>query len=224
MAVAKEGMKGRNKTAIYGLACLAISAASRDAAAYPFYFDVQGGAAELTSTSIPIFNGAGGSSSFGIGGGFGLFYTPIEPHGGVDFQIGIQTLTLFPTQGSNYYGILAPYPAVRLQLLMLYATFGLTPFVWQRSQVGPGVDFFSQAPNTLGYLGEFGILYPATPKFSMGGGLSMQYFSTSGVINTSPALSIHFVMRFYFNLFGIGQDGPAEANPLEYKGWRYIGK
>ena len=107
---------------------------------------------------------------------------------------------------------------------MLYATAGLTPFVWRRSQGGPGLDNYSQAQNTLAYLGEVGALYAATPKFSMGGALNFQWFSSSGVFDAQPSVSLTFVMRFYFSIFGIGQDGPTQGDPLEYRGWRYIGK
>jgi len=204
---------------------LAITVASRDAQAYPFYFDVQGGLGEYLDTTSALFaSGTSGATGYGLSGSFGLFYTPIEPSGGLDIQLGLQTNFLSASQGSNYYSTIAPYPAFRVQFWMLYATAGLTPFVWRRSQGGPGLDNYSQAQNTLAYLGEVGALYAATPKFSMGGALNFQWFSSSGVFDAQPSVSLTFVMRFYFSIFGIGQDGPTQGDPLEYRGWRYIGK
>lgn len=220
-----DGSFGRKIGIALGLAAVAISVASRDAHAYPFYFDVQGGLGEFMGTTSPLFNtGNSGSTGIGTDFGFGLFYTPLEPRGGFDFQFGIQNLLLTATQDSNNLTTLVPYGAIRVQLWMAYATVGLSPFVWRRNQPGAGLDPFSMAPSTLAYLTEVGLLYAATPKFSLGGSLNLQWYTSSGVLSTQPGASLNFVMRFYFNLFGIGQDGPGGGDPLEYQGWRYIGK
>lgn len=208
-----------------GVVAVATSVTSRKAHAYPFYFDVQGGMARYMDTSTPLFNsGVSGSSDLGLDFAFGLFYTPIEPHNGFDFQIGIQNLYTTATEATSYYSTFIPYGAVRVQMWMAYASLGLSPFVWRRSEESSGLDNLGKAPSTLAYLTEIGLLYPATPKFSMGGSLTLQWFTSSGVFSAQPAASINVVMRFYFNMFGIGQDGPGQANPLEFEGWRYIGK
>jgi hypothetical protein len=222
---AMDGRLGQFKILILGLLALATSVTSRNAQAYPLYFDVQGGVGEYLNTTSLLFNSStSGATSYGIGSSFGLFYTPIEPRDGLDIQIGIQGHYLGTNQDSRYYSTLAPYPAFRLQFWMVYATIGISPFVWRRSEGGQGFENFGLARNTLAYLGETGLLYAATPKFSMGVALNLQFFSSQGVLDSQPAVSGHFVMRFYFSFLGLGQDGPAAANPLEYSGWRYLYK
>ena len=214
----------RNLCIGVGLASLATTVTSPDARAYLFYFDVQAGASEFLSTSYSFLSpGGSGASDVGLGANLGVSDSPIEPHGGMDFQFGITTLYDNVTQATNNYGILAPYGAFRIQFLSAYATLGITPFVWRRSMQTSGVDNFSQAPNTLAYLGELGVLYSATPKFSLGAALNLQWFTVSGSSNAQPAASLNFVMRFYFNLFNIGNDGPGSATPLEYSGWDISG-
>ena len=195
------------------------------AQAYPFYIDVQGGLGEYFDTTSPLFNsGTSGATGYGLSGEVGFFYTPFEPRDGLDLQIGLQNVYLTASQGSSYYSTLVPYPAIRAQFWMAYASVGFAPFVFRRSQNGAGVDNFSEAPSTFGYLGEVGLLYAATPKFSMGAGFTLQWFSSGGVVDSQPAASLNFVMRFYFSLFGVGQDGPAKGGSSEYQGWRYLGK
>jgi hypothetical protein len=195
---------------------------SRNAHAYPFYIEVQGGATQYRGTDTLFSSGTTDASSFGMGFNFSFFYSPWEPHGGLDFQLGLQDQWVFASQGANYYGTQAPYGVLRLQFLSAYASVGLTPFVWRRSMNSPGIDMFSQVPNTLAYIGELGVLYSATPKFSLGGSFAMQWFSVGGVLSTQPAATFNVVLRFYFSLFGHDPDG--SGKPLEYEGWRYIGK
>lgn len=154
----------------------------------------------------------------------GFFYTPLEPRHGFDFQIGLESVYLSSQQGPHYYSTAIPYLTARVQLWIVYGSIGLSPLVWKRAGADSGVDFFGQADSTFAYYGEVGALYSATPKFSMGGALNAQFFSNAGVLSTSPATSLTFLMRFYFNMFDIGSDSPGSDNPLEYDGWRYIGK
>jgi hypothetical protein len=212
------------------LACLcalalAISVASRDAQAYPFYIDFQAGAGRYTDTTTALFNsGVSGTSDVGLAFNLGFFYTPLEPKHGFDFQLGIEGVYLNSQQGTHYYSTAIPYLTARVQLMMLYGSVGLAPLIWRRGELGPGIDNLGLASSTLAYFAEVGALYAATPKFSMGGALNFQFFSNAGILSMSPATSLTFVMRFYFNIFDIGSDSAGVGAPLEYEGWRYIGK
>jgi hypothetical protein len=168
--------------------------------------------------------GQSGTSDIGMGFNLGMFYSPIESRSGPDFQIGIENVYLTASQAGRHYSTLAPYIAARAQLMMFYGSAGFAPFVWRRGEAGPGIDFTGRAENTFAYFAEAGVLYSATPKFSMGPSLNVQWFSTGGAINMAPATTLTFVMRFYFNLLDIGRNDAGAPSQPEYDGWRYIGQ
>lgn len=197
------------------------------AEAYPFYIDVQGGPAEFTGTSGALFqSGLGNASNYGGSAALGFFYSPFELRDLFDIQIGAEGWWMeCSTTSMPFYSDTEPYLEIRAQLWMLYFSGGVAPWVWRRTQNTFGLDNYSLASGSMSYLFEAGILYPLTPRFSMGVTAVIQYFDTNGVLDPAPAVSLNFAMRFHFSLFGIGGDSPHEAGgSLEYTGWRYIGK
>lgn len=199
--------------------------ASRNAHAYPFYVDFQAGGGKYLTTNHGMFgNSQAGASNLGMGANLGLFYSPLEAHRGFDIQVGLESVFFGAQAGSSYFSNLTPYGVIRVQIMMIYASAGISPFTFQRTGLGPGIDNMGLASNTLAYFVEGGALYAATPKFSMGLTSNFQFFSSSGVLATQPQASLNFVMRFYFNFMGIGMDSAGGPRTLEYDGWRYIGK
>jgi hypothetical protein len=207
-----------------GLLFLATTVTTRKALAYPFYIDSQLGMSQFRGTDGLFGTGDSTASSYGVGANLGFFYSPFDAASGFDFQIGLQGQFSLATQGTKNYGLLAPYGVIRLQFLSAYFSAGFTPLIWRRTDTSSGVDNFALATSTMSYLTEVGYLYSATPKFSLGGAVSAQWFISSRGFGSQPLTALTFVMRFYFSLFSHGDGSGAGGTPLEYNGWRYIGK
>lgn len=207
-----------------GLISLATIVTSREAKAYPFYIDSQTGIGQFRSTDKVFDSGSSGASDMGLGFNLGIFWSPFGASHGMEIQLGLQNQLLIANQGAASFTLLAPTPIIRIQFLSAYVSAGAAPAVWLRNQAQAGIDGFALGSGTYLLLGEAGALYAATPKFSMGGALVLNWFYTGGAIAPMPASNLAFVMRFYFGNRGTGSAESGGTRALEWNGWRYIGK
>jgi hypothetical protein len=205
-----------------GLA-VATTVTTRNAQAYPFYVDWQTGLAQFRGTNTLFNSGTSESTGYGLGANLGLFYGPWGPSAGTEFQIGISQQYISASQGASNFAVLAPMAMARIQLMALYASVGFAPYVWYRAQPEIGIMDFTHLTDAFAYQGEVGALYSVTPKFSMGGALNLTWFSLQSGLLAAPASNLVFVMRFYFGDVNIGSNTRG-GKPLEFHGWRYLGK
>ena len=196
---------------------------AHSAHSYPFYIETQTGISQIRSSDQVYGTNTSAASSMGVGIQFGFFYSPFEIRHGLDIQLGLETDYLSGTVDDLNLGLLMPAALLRLQFQSFYTSVGAAPFIMTSAAESPSIDTFGYASNGAVYLAEVGYLYSATPKFSMGGAANLAWFSVTGKFIPSPSSHIAFVMRFYFGTPRGGSTGSNGA-PLEWDGWRYIGK
>jgi hypothetical protein len=87
----------------------------------------------------------------------------------VDLHVGVVTKMSNGTSSTGtVYTLLAPYPALRVQIWRFYLGWGATPFVFPRTGTGYGFDNMSIGPLSFNMIGEFGFLFPIAPNCSIG--------------------------------------------------------
>lgn len=195
---------------------LAIQAPS--AAASSFYFEFAGGIAQYRQSE-----GIGGSqvdSTSNIGAAVNstlLFSFDIEKSA-VQFQIGVQDRFSLVSSRNMNLGLHVPYAVLRLQITKIFVGVGYAPMVWKRVSDTTGIDNFNRLTDGKSIMGEAGLLWSVTPKFSLGAAAGMQMVSASGVNGPRPAFDLTALMRFYFGFMG---DGKSSRGSNEFMGWRY---
>jgi len=195
---------------------------TRPAEASSFYYELQGGLGQVRSAS-PFFGTDAPSSGFGPSFNLALAYSFSGGEIPLEFQLGLQSRlsTSSVDNGMTYYGVLAPYPMVRLQLSQFFIGGGVTPVLWRRVATSPGVDSFKMVSGSLSFLSEAGFLWAVTPTFSLGAAAAAQFVSTGGTLSPKPILEATAVLRFYFGFSKKGASASSSSTSNEFKGWRY---
>ncbi len=204
------------------LLLLAAALPLRGAQAGGFYWEAGGGIAQLRGSDafLPLATPAAGSLNIALN--LGIFRTfPIsdlasEFHLGVDLRYDSGT----GSGGANDFTVMTPYLVARLQLSIFYVEGGYGPFVWRRIEPSAGFGELDHVPSAFAYLAEAGVLWPITPKFSLGAALDLQWINQSGMNSPSPIIEAVGLMRFYFG-FSSSQSSQGRQNSSEWKGWRY---
>jgi hypothetical protein len=183
-----------------------------------FYADAGGSLVKIRSED-PFWGSNDPSAGFGYGLNFGIFTTFTNSNPTVELQFGLldRYSSASASNPQTTYQLMSVYPVLRLQLSRLYFSAGGTPFVMRGLSSSAGNYGLTRVNNAISYLGEVGILYPVTPKFSFGTSLSAEYVHVDESWSPKPLASANFFMRFYF---GFGEGG-GSRNSTEFRGWRY---
>jgi hypothetical protein len=140
---------------------------------------------------------------------------PVRMYKAIDLQLGIMPKYLAAYTITDNHTLLSIYPALRIQLSKVFIGAGATTVNFQKSSQSG----FGMLSSTLGYYGEFGVLAPITPDFSMGFTGTLSFInSSSGSRMYGPMAEGAFLMRFYLGVLGANRND-VESN--EFKGWRY---
>jgi hypothetical protein len=182
-----------------------------------FYNDAGMAAIQMHNES-PLYGSGVPASHLGYGVNFGVWSVLTNPDRPMGIQFGLVGRYTSTSSSSPQatYGFMAAYPAFRLQLSRLYFSAGATPFVWKSLTYNGTSSSFSRSVGGIAYLGEAGLLFPVTPRFSFGTSVSVESVHTSAGSGPSPIGSANFFMRFYY---GFGSETQTKSN--EFHGWRY---
>lgn len=209
----------RQKLGVTGLFLILLMTLSTPAFASSFYYELQGGMGQVREANPFFGDGAATPSSYGTSFNFSFGYSFSGGEIPAEVQIGLQgrLSSTSVSNGMTYYGLVAPYPILRLQLSRIYVGAGATPVMWRRIGSTAGLDALEMVNGSIAFLGEAGFLWPVAPTFSLGAALSGQFITTSGTLSPKPILEATVVLRFYFGF----SKGGAAASSNEFKGWRY---
>jgi hypothetical protein len=179
-----------------------------------FYADAGGSIVQIHSPSPFWANGAP-NASIGYGLNYGIWTTFSNNDPALNLQFGVVNRYSSASGNGATYGFMAAYPVLRLQISRIFISAGATPLVWQSLDYN-GVSYgIQRAVGAMSYLGEAGILFPITPKFSFGASATAEYVKQNSVSSPSPIGSANLLMRFYFDF----DNGSHQSS--EFRGWRY---
>jgi hypothetical protein len=193
----------------------ALTALSTTAFAGPAFYADAGGSVVEIHTPSPFWGSGVPTPGIGYGLNYGIWTTFSKSEPAINLQFGIQDRYEAASGSGATYGFMAAYPELRLQLSRLYFSVGATPFIWQSLDYSGANSSLGRVQGATSYLGEAGLLFPVTPKFSFGASASVEYVHTSSVSSPNPIASANAFMRFYFGF------GDGSHNSSEFKGWRY---
>jgi len=202
-----------------GFSIAAFSSMTLPAQATSLFFEFGGGISKIQNGAPTLSVNAPASADIGPSANGSLFFALGTGLSALDAQIGIQTLFSTGTSFNEYYTLIAPYPVFRLQMSKIYVGAGLTPFVFKRFQTNPGVDTIGSLTG-LATMGQVGLLFAITPKFSIAFQVDSQFVSVGGNVSPGPVIDVGAVLRFYFAASGKGGGGSSDSSN-EFKGWRY---
>ncbi len=197
----------------FSLIIAAFFVAAHPARATMIYDEVSGGAG-IIMKGDPYFVGAPTKTSMGGGGTFSIFHT-LSNGSLLEGQIGLVGRFISASGPDSQYTMFSPYPTFRIQFGRIYVGAGFTPFIFSSNSV----TSLSSATGGLGFMGESGILWPITPKFSLGLCGGAQFVSYSGGMSPAPAIDAGLLMRFY--LSASSDHGRARQMNQDFHGWRY---
>lgn len=149
--------------------------------------------------------------------GNALFAASLGPDNSVaQFHLGVETRLTTTSGSGNSYWLSGIYPIFRVETRRFYVGGGASPFLFQRA--GKSSTLVMQQLNgTLGFLGEFGLLWRVVPFFNLALEFSLEYGKGKGAAAPAPAAQATLQMRFY-----IGDAiAPGNARKRKYDGWRY---
>ncbi len=215
--------KGGSFLAFVVTCLIATHVTAQSSIAGAFYTDVQGGISQFRSPEafFGIEDGAG-VSDLGLAFNIGLFKS-FSNSPKMDFQLGLQYRFDSVTQGAYNMATHAPYLLARIQVMALYVSGGISPLMYKRFSGAPGlIDGLTPATGALGLMGEAGLLWSVTPRFSLGAAAAAQWVTVNGSASPAPIINILGSMRFYYGFSNESGSG-GRRTPLEYEGWRYIG-
>ncbi|MGK5088974.1 hypothetical protein WDW86_15560 [Bdellovibrionota bacterium FG-2] len=177
------------------------------------YDEVSGGAGVIMKGD-PYFVGAPTKTGLGAGASFSIFHT-LSNGALLEGQVGLVGRFVSASGPDSPYTLFAPYPTFRVQFTRMYVGVGFSPFVFS----GTSLLSLSSSSGGLGFMGEGGILWPITPKFSLGFCAGAQFISFSGGMSPAPAIDAGVLMRFYLSA---SKDHGRHSNANEnFHGWRY---
>lgn len=194
---------------IAGCLVLCSSIFPRAVFAGAFYYEAAGG---LGKSAVESASGLGLSVNNALLVSFG------GTRRAFTLQLGVQHRLSSASDAAYSYGFQTVYPVIRLQMSRVYLSLGYTPFVWKRVSTESGFDNFSRARSTTATLGELGILWPVTRKFSFITAGGAQMIRGDGPQSSKPSWDATVGMRIYFGFFG---PAVGERSSGEFHGWRY---
>ncbi len=182
------------------------------------YYEAELGVAQYRRGDAFFDTSTGGVTNFGPAFDLGLYFvlSTVGIEGGppIEISAGLENrASLSSDANGDSLGFVAPYPEIRIQLSKAFGGIGVTPIELSQQQ---GAYHFKHA---LAYMGEVGLLWAVTPKFSLGAVGSAQVVSSAGTLSPAPILEAVALLRFYFGTAGNG--GGSENGSVEFHGWRY---
>ena len=172
------------------------------------YYEFGGGAATVTNTGY-FGNRFSGASDLGASANASLFYS-FQGSAPLAFQLGLSDRFVSFSANSTSYMYNGLYPALRIQLSILYFGGGATIF----GATDKGDGNFALDTSLFAYYGEAGGLWAVTPLFSLGGYGAIQMPSSAA--NSAATLEFGAILRFYI---WVGSGGSKSSG--EFHGWRY---
>lgn len=178
-----------------------------------FYVDAGGSYVQMKGANTFFNSNSLGQTAYGMDLGIWTTFTHRET--AMDFQFGIYDRQQSILNSGTSSSLNLILPAVRLQASRVFLTFAYSPYVFGPSNSSP--TGLGRALQSTALLGEMGMLFPITPKFSFGASGSYETIKRNGISGPDPALAGNFFMRFNF---GFGSE-EASRPSSEFKGWRY---
>ncbi len=202
-----NGKMARSALTIPIVLCLFLGAANAQAGSFYYEFDV--GAGTVTNSGY-FGSGFTGASSMGAAVDVALFYS-FQGSAPLSIQAGLMNRMISVSAGTGSYLYDALYPAIRIQMSLLYFGGGATLL----GAVDRGDGNLALDTGGTSLYVEGGALWAVTPLFSLGGFGAMQM--PSGTAGSATTLEIGAVLRFYFGI----SSGSGSKSSGEYHGWRY---
>jgi hypothetical protein len=176
--------------------------------------------AALYDNTAPDTLGYGAAINATVAADFSSYNQPIQFHFGLQYRLGTGS------KGTTQRAVQALYPIIRLEgPVGAFFTFGATPFVWRRDRQEPGINYFSRASATLGFLGEIGMAIPITPQIGWLVSLGGQFIRKDGLVGPKPSAELVIGLRINLGApktFGQARKNYGDGNnPGDYPGYRY---
>ena len=190
-----------------------LSATSAHAGA--FYVETGGGLSQMRNADTYFSGATSGTGNLGPGVNLSIFYS-FSNNAPLDFHFGIQNIYASGSDISNFSTDIT-YVMLRMQASLFYIGGGYSPYVMSSVGQSPGINGLTRDSTASAYMGEAGVLWAVTPKFSLGAGANVQFVSANGAVSPMTYEALGF-MRFYFGF--IGGSGPS-GRSNEFQGWRY---
>jgi hypothetical protein len=179
-----------------------------EARAGSLYYEFGMGAGTITNNGY-FGSGYSGTSSLGAAANASMFYS-FQGSAPLSLQLGLMDRFISVSAGSTTTMFNALYPALRIQLAVLYFGGGATLLNF----ADKGDGNFRLDSSALSLYAEGGVLWAVTPLFSLGGFGAIQMPSSAGA--TASSIELGAILRFYFWAGGGGGKSSGE-----YHGWRY---
>ena len=185
-----------------------------------FYVNNGVGLSQIRSGDPFFGSGVGSPQTLGLHFTLGLYWGVGSGQNPIDFQIGFEPRLNTGSDTNASYSTLSIYPVARLQVSRAYLGVGWAPMVYKRVGSALGFDGFQLVQGAKHWMAEAGMLFPMTPEFSMGLGMTAEFLKSD--LGTSPITYSGVVsMRYYFAQTGDSSGGGSSRRSNEHRGWRY---